>query len=190
VDRGRRCKGPQLSGYVYNTTNRRAMRMRLAIDGLDPAGHVMAHTETWVLGSVPPSNRAYFETRVPPAAAYRVAVLASTGWKTNFQVGEVADPDLIRRRGQAIELAVEDARKEPVQPGHAAIELQRAGAEARLAQEPTDAPAAHPHARGGEGAVDPGLPYVPPLRMKMAWICSSRVASWRVRALGPRWRHA
>jgi hypothetical protein len=68
-------KGPQLSGYVYNTTNRRAMRMRLAIDGLDPAGHVMAHTETWVLGSVPPSNRAYFETRVPPAAAYRVAVL-------------------------------------------------------------------------------------------------------------------
>jgi hypothetical protein len=39
-------KGPQLSGYVYNTTNRRATRMRLAIDGLDPDGHVMAHTET------------------------------------------------------------------------------------------------------------------------------------------------
>ena len=67
--------GQQLSGYVHNTTNRRAVRMRLGIDGLDPAGHVVAHTETWVLASVPPNNRAYFETPVPPAATYRVAVL-------------------------------------------------------------------------------------------------------------------
>jgi hypothetical protein len=72
---GAGAKGPQLSGYVYNTTNRRATRMRLTIDGLDAAGHVVAHTETWVLGSVPPNNRGYFETLVPPAAAYRVAVL-------------------------------------------------------------------------------------------------------------------
>jgi hypothetical protein len=68
-------KGPHLSGYVYNTTNRRAIRMRLAIDGLDPAGNVVAHTETWVLGSVPPNNRSYFQSPVPPAADYRVAVL-------------------------------------------------------------------------------------------------------------------
>jgi hypothetical protein len=67
-------KGPQLSGYVYNTTNRRAVRMRLAIDGLDPAGKVVAHTETWVLGSVPPNNRSYFQAPVPRAAKYRVAV--------------------------------------------------------------------------------------------------------------------
>ncbi len=67
-------KGPELSGYVYNTTNRRAVRMRLAIDGLDPAGQVVAQTETWVLGSVPPNNRSYFQTQVPPAASYRVAV--------------------------------------------------------------------------------------------------------------------
>ena len=66
---------PQLSGYVYNTTNRRAVRMRLGIDGLDPAGHVVTHTETWVLASVPPNNRAYFETPVPTAASYRVVVL-------------------------------------------------------------------------------------------------------------------
>jgi hypothetical protein len=66
---------PQLSGYVHNTTNRRAVRMRLGIDGLDPAGQVVAHTETWVLASVPPNNRAYFETLVPPATSYRVAVL-------------------------------------------------------------------------------------------------------------------
>jgi hypothetical protein len=72
---GAGAKGPQLSGYVYNTTNRRATRMRLTIDGLDAAGHVVAHTETWVLGSVPPNNRGYFETLVPPAADYRVAVL-------------------------------------------------------------------------------------------------------------------
>jgi hypothetical protein len=72
---GASAKGPQLSGYVYNTTNRRATRMRLAIDGLDPVGHIVAHTETWVLGSVPPNNRAYFQTPVPPATDYRVAVL-------------------------------------------------------------------------------------------------------------------
>jgi hypothetical protein len=72
---GAGAKGPQLSGYVYNTTNRRATRMRLTIDGLDAAGHVVAHTETWVLGSVPPNNRGYFETLVPLAADYRVAVL-------------------------------------------------------------------------------------------------------------------
>jgi hypothetical protein len=67
--------GPELSGYVYNTTNRRAVRMRLAIDGLDPSGHVVTRTETWVLGSVPPNNRSYFQTPVPPAADYRVVVL-------------------------------------------------------------------------------------------------------------------
>ena len=72
---GTGAKGPQLSGYVYNTTNRRAARMRLAIDGLDPSGKIVAHTETWVLGSVPPNNRSYFHAPVPPAAEYRVAVL-------------------------------------------------------------------------------------------------------------------
>jgi len=66
---------PQLSGYVHNTTNRRAVRMRLAIDGVDPAGQIVAHTETWVLGSVPPNNRSYFQALVPPAPDYRVAVL-------------------------------------------------------------------------------------------------------------------
>ena len=73
---GLSAKGPELSGYVYNTTNRRATRMRLAIDGLDPGGKVVARTETWVLGSVPPNNRAYFQAPVPPAADYRVAVLS------------------------------------------------------------------------------------------------------------------
>jgi hypothetical protein len=65
---------PQLSGYVHNTTNRRAVRMRLAIDGLDLVGHVVGSTETWVLGSVPPNNRSYFQAPVPPAASYRVVV--------------------------------------------------------------------------------------------------------------------
>src|SRR5262245_38484073 len=74
---------------------------------------------------------------------------------TDSQIGDVADPHLIRPRRQAIELAVGDARKEPVKPRDAAIELQRAGPEAGLAQEPADAAPAHPHARGGERAVDP-----------------------------------
>jgi len=83
-------KGPELSGYVYNTTNRRAVRMRLGIDGLDGAGQVVGRTETWVVGSVPPNNRSYFEAKVPPAVSYRVAILS-------FSWVEDGDGGLLRR---------------------------------------------------------------------------------------------
>src|SRR5262245_52504268 len=76
----------------------------------------------------------------------------------DFQIGDVADPDLIRPRRQAIKLAVGDARKEPVKPWDATIELQRAGSEARLTQEATDTSSAHPHPCSGERALDPRSP--------------------------------
>ena len=61
---------------------------------------------------------------------------------------------MIRPRRQAIELAVGDAREEAVKPRNAPIQLQSAGPEASLAQEPADASSAHPHTGGGERAVD------------------------------------
>jgi hypothetical protein len=69
-------RGPVLAGYVYNRTSRAAERIRLRIDSLDPGGAVAASALVWVMGYVPIDGRGYFSTRVPPAAAYRVDVVA------------------------------------------------------------------------------------------------------------------
>lgn len=64
-----------LSGYVYNMhSGMTADRMHLLIERLDANGNVIGTSSTWVLGGVPPGNRAYFSTRVEPAAAYRVQI--------------------------------------------------------------------------------------------------------------------
>jgi hypothetical protein len=65
-----------LSGYVYNMhSGMTADRMQLLIERLDAAGNVIGTSSTWVLGGVPPANRAYFSTRVEPAASYRVQIV-------------------------------------------------------------------------------------------------------------------
>jgi hypothetical protein len=70
-------RGPVIAGYVYNTTGYTMDRVRLAIDALDGSGQVTASTIGQVFGTVPPSNRSYFEIPAPaPAAAYRVRVLS------------------------------------------------------------------------------------------------------------------
>jgi hypothetical protein len=50
-------------------------RMQVAVQSLDAAGNVVGTTSTWVLGGVPPGNRAYFTTHAVPANSYRVQVL-------------------------------------------------------------------------------------------------------------------
>jgi hypothetical protein len=66
-----------LSGYVYGQySGLSATHMQLAIERLDAAGQVIGTSTTWVLGDVPPNNRAYFTTRVEPAASYRVRILS------------------------------------------------------------------------------------------------------------------
>lgn len=66
---------PVVSGYVYNLNpGTPAERMRLSIEALDGSGNVVATSSTWVLGNVPPGNRAYFSSPVAPAASYRVQV--------------------------------------------------------------------------------------------------------------------
>lgn len=69
---------PVVSGYVYNLNpGTPAERMQLSIESLDASGNVIATSSTWVLGNVPPGNRAYFTARVPaPAASYRIQVLS------------------------------------------------------------------------------------------------------------------
>ncbi len=68
---------PVISGYIYNMNGAPpADRMRLSIERLDAAGHVIGSSSTWVLGGVPAGNRAYFSAQVEPAASYRVQVLS------------------------------------------------------------------------------------------------------------------
>src|SRR6266498_3323332 len=80
----------------------------------------------------------------------------------DLQIGDVPHPDLIRTRGQAIELAVGDAREEGVQPRNGPIQLRGSGAQARLAHKPRDPPPADPRAGGAESLVDPGAAIRPP----------------------------
>jgi hypothetical protein len=68
--------GPTLEGYVYNKTDMMDEHMRVSIEQLDAAGNVVGQTTSWVLGTLPPGNRAFFEARVPAAASYRVTVLS------------------------------------------------------------------------------------------------------------------
>jgi len=77
-----------IRGYVYNLNpGTPAERMQLSIETLDASGTVIAKSSTWVLGNVPPGNRAYFSASATPGASYRVQVLSfdwgSRGGSTN-----------------------------------------------------------------------------------------------------------
>jgi hypothetical protein len=68
---------PVVSGYVYNMNpGTPAERMQLSIESLDASGNVIGKSSTWVLGNVPPGNRAYFSASAVPGASYRVQVLS------------------------------------------------------------------------------------------------------------------
>jgi hypothetical protein len=69
-------RGPVVEGFVYNRSGLIADRMRLRIDQLDASGQVVGTTTTWVMGTVPANNRAWFQAPVPPAANYRVEILS------------------------------------------------------------------------------------------------------------------
>jgi hypothetical protein len=68
---------PVVSGYVYNMNpGTPAERMQLSIESLDASGNVIGKSSIWVLGNVPPGNRAYFSASAVPGASYRVQVLS------------------------------------------------------------------------------------------------------------------
>jgi hypothetical protein len=71
-----------VGGYVYNDrAGSYATGVRLRVEALDASGQMVDSTTGYVLGDVPPSNRSYFEVKVPAeAAAFRVAV-QSYAWR-------------------------------------------------------------------------------------------------------------
>ena len=69
-------RGPIVAGYVYSLTGTGAERMRLMIETVDGAGQVTASEIGYVLGTVPPGNRAYFEIPVRTPGPHRVRVLS------------------------------------------------------------------------------------------------------------------
>jgi hypothetical protein len=71
-----------VSGYVYNQrAGSYAVSVRLLVEALDGSGQVVGSTTGYVLGDVPPSNRAYFEIKAPAkAVSYRVTI-ASFAWR-------------------------------------------------------------------------------------------------------------
>jgi hypothetical protein len=61
-------------GYVHNQHQMRAENVRLLVEGLDDGARPVTRRTTYVVGTIPYRDRAYFETVVPAAAAYRVSV--------------------------------------------------------------------------------------------------------------------
>jgi hypothetical protein len=68
-------RGPEIAGYVENTSDLPIDRMRLLVERLDAGGAVLGASTTWVMGVVVPHHRSYFATRVPAAPTYRVRIL-------------------------------------------------------------------------------------------------------------------
>lgn len=77
---------PIIRGYVINDHAIAAANVRLMVEVLDASGAVVGKRVGWVLGTVPNSNRTYFELKVPAAAGYRVRVLA-WDWFNNPESG-------------------------------------------------------------------------------------------------------
>src|SRR5262249_20709214 len=100
------CARPVVSGYVYNLNpGTPAERMQLSIESLDASGNVVGQSSTWVLGNVPPGNRAYFTAAAAvPAASYRVQVLSfdwgSRGGSSTCHGGKGDDEELFAAASQ------------------------------------------------------------------------------------------
>ena len=78
VVQGRR--GPEVQGYIYNNFIVGADRLLLGIERLSASGEATGCAMVWVVGVVPPRDRAYFSASVPDAnAKYRVRILSFSG---------------------------------------------------------------------------------------------------------------
>jgi hypothetical protein len=67
--------GSAIGGHVRNVSNLPVERMQLLVERLDASGAVVGQSRTWVMGVIPAHQHAYFSTRVPAAADYRVTIL-------------------------------------------------------------------------------------------------------------------
>jgi hypothetical protein len=72
-----RTNGQEIDGYVYNKYGSPIYHVQLLAQGLDGAGKVVHQTLSWVPGTVPGLQRAYFRIpAMPRAERYRVTVWA------------------------------------------------------------------------------------------------------------------
>jgi hypothetical protein len=68
---------PEIDGYIYNDYMRAASDVRLLVETLDENGRVIGCAYGFVLGVVPPFNRAPFDVPLRTAgASYRIRVTA------------------------------------------------------------------------------------------------------------------
>lgn len=65
-------------GHVFNDFGLAARDVSVLVEGLDPAGRVVARAWGRVPFVVTPGTRGYFETAVAPADRYRVSVYSYT----------------------------------------------------------------------------------------------------------------
>jgi hypothetical protein len=72
-------RGPVAEGYVTNRYNQYADRVVLTLIPIDAAGQPLAPVTAYVNG-VPPRNRTYFRTPVPPGATAIRASVAYYEW--------------------------------------------------------------------------------------------------------------
>ncbi|MGH2394201.1 MAG: FxLYD domain-containing protein, partial [Candidatus Limnocylindria bacterium] len=64
-------------GTIRNTSDYRARRIQLLIEGLDASGTVVNQRVEWLGSDLTPTHRIHFESPVGgPAASYRVRVFA------------------------------------------------------------------------------------------------------------------
>jgi hypothetical protein len=69
------CCPPRLVGYVYNASTYRIGSVRLRVETLDDANHVLRDTLTWIYVGVPARSRAQFSLRRPSGGeAFRLTV--------------------------------------------------------------------------------------------------------------------
>lgn len=69
-------KGREIAGYIYNKYGA-AASVQILAQGLDSSGEVLGQQVSWVQGTVPPLERAYFTVPgLPNAPKYRVTVWA------------------------------------------------------------------------------------------------------------------
>ena len=69
------CCPPRLVGYVYNASTYRIGSVRLRVETLDDANHVVRETLTWIYVSVPARSRGHFSLRRPSGGeAFRLTV--------------------------------------------------------------------------------------------------------------------
>ena len=66
-----------IRGTIRNTSNYRARRIQLLIEGLDASGMIVNQRVEWLGSDLMPGSHIYFESPISgPAASYRLSVFA------------------------------------------------------------------------------------------------------------------